>query len=252
METILFSIITVNYNSGNLLEKTLQSVISQDFDNYEYIIIDGGSTDNFNKIIRKYKKHLDVVISEADSGIYDAMNKGISQANGRYINFLNTGDRFFSNNTLSKVFESISTNQHKIISGDFVIENVQGKYQQIKTRQINIPNLKKDFYACHQSIFIDKSLVKPYDLKYKIKADYKWVLEALLETNSQNVIKLDFPIVFYLKDGFSSRNQLLNIKELIRLHKEFFGNFQVVKNIPIYIFRILRSVKDQLIEKLTN
>lgn len=252
IEKIIFSIITVNYNSGDLLEKTIKSVISQDFSDFEYIIIDGGSTDNFNEIISKYNNHLNLVISEHDNGIYDAMNKGILRANGKFVNFLNTGDCFISNNTLSKVFKSVSINQHKIISGDFILKNNKGQLQVIRTRQLNLRNLKKDFYACHQSIFIDKSIIKPYDLNYKIKADYKWVLEAVSNTDEQTVIKLNFPIVIYLKDGFSSRNQLLNIKELVRLHKEFFGNSQVLKNLPTYFYRILRSIKDVLLLKLIN
>ena len=90
------SIITVNYNDAIGLERTIKSVISQTFRDFEFIIIDGGSTDKSVEIIRKYEKHIDYWVSEHDGGIYCGMNKGLRQAHGEYINFMNGGDCFYS------------------------------------------------------------------------------------------------------------------------------------------------------------
>lgn len=245
---IIFSIITVCYNAEDVLEDTILSVINQNFRHFQYIIIDGNSSDGSLRIIQKYKDKIDDFIREPDAGIYDAMNKGLSLAKGQFVNFLNAGDRFILNTTLNEIANSININETKIISGDFVlIDDSNSKQRLIKTRDIAFKNLRKDFYACHQSIFIDRKIANKYDVSYKIKADYKWVIEALYQTTNQQVLKLDIPIVLYSKEGFSNNLFIKNLQELIRIHYEFFGIQQVIKNLHIYTYRLLRSFKDKIL-----
>jgi len=245
---VLFSIITVCYNAEDVLNETIQSVVGQKFEQIEYIIIDGNSTDGTLNIIRNYEDKVDCVISEPDQGIYDAMNKGLRLAKGKFVNFLNAGDRFVSNSILNEITSQIDISFTEIISGDFILINNKNNTQRnIRTKSISYNNLKKDFYACHQSIFINKNIAKEYDLNYQIKADYKWVLEALAQVKEDQVCKLDFPIVYYAEEGFSNNYLFKNLKELIQLHYEFFGPWQVIKNSHIYIYRLLRSLKDILV-----
>ena len=98
-----FSIITVTYNAGKVLEDTIQSVVFQTYRNMEYIIVDGGSKDNTLEVAEKYRNHISQLISEPDKGLYDAMNKGIRLATGNYICFLNAGDELHENETLQKI-----------------------------------------------------------------------------------------------------------------------------------------------------
>lgn len=241
----IFTIITVCFNAAEELEQTILSVINQNFDKIEYIIIDGNSNDGTQEIIQKHINSIDFFLSEPDNGIYDAMNKGLTLAKGKFVNFLNAGDKFISNNILSEIAFEIDIESIKIISGDFVlVGGIHGKEVPIATKKISYDNLKKDFYACHQSIFISKSIAREYDLNYVIKADYKWVLEALSGVKENEVLKLERPIVYYSREGFSHRYFFKNLKELIKLHHEFFGTKQVFKNIHIYTYRFLRSIKD--------
>ena len=99
------SVVTVCYNAVNDIEKTILSVINQTYPNLEYLIIDGGSTDGTMDIVNKYKDKIDVIVSEPDKGIYDAMNKGIDRATGEWINFMNAGDCFANSKIISEVFE---------------------------------------------------------------------------------------------------------------------------------------------------
>lgn len=243
---IKFSIITVCYNAEDCIEETIKSVLHQCYKNIEYIIIDGASTDNTLKIINKYKGDIDVIVSEPDQGIYNAMNKGQKLAKGEYLNFLNAGDTFKNKNALSIVNENIK-NETKIISGDFNLISTNNKSSIIKTKKITWKYFKKDFYACHQAIFIHSSIVSFYDVNYKIKADYKWVLDALSKTEEANVVKIHQPIVNYDANGFSSQNSFKNLNELIRLHKNYFGRIQILLNLDVYVFRILRDIKSKFI-----
>lgn len=246
--TPMFSIITVSLNAEDCIEDTLKSVCSQDYKDLQYIVIDGGSNDSTKEIIERYKDEIDVLLIESDKGIYDAMNKGLDLAVGKYVNFLNTGDYFFSNTTLSLVAEQVNLKKPTIISGDFILENkAKGISNSIKTKKLSIQSLKKDFHSCHQTIFIANRVVGKYDLKYKIKADYKWVYSVVSKITEDDILKIDKPIVYYQQNGFSQRLRVKNIVELIKLHYELFGFFQVLKNIPTYIYRILRSIKNRLI-----
>lgn len=240
-----FSIITVCYNAENFIEDTIKSVINQKHNNYEYVIIDGGSTDNTLKIINSYKDKIDFIVSEPDKGIYDAMNKGLKLAQGEFVNFLNAGDTFCSNSILDLLFQNI-TNNTKIISGDFYLKNNFNSLKLIKTRKLILKYLKKDFYACHQSIFIKKDIASYYNDSYKIKADYKWTLEAVEKVQVFNVTKINKPIVIYDANGFSSKNNLNNLLELMRLQYNHFGLLRVVFNIDVYLYRFLRDLKNKI------
>ena len=98
------SIITVNYNDSKGLERTINSVISQSFRDYEFIVIDGGSADDSVDVIKKYEQYIDYWVSETDGGIYPGMNKGLRQAKGEYVNFMNGGDCYHSTDVLENIF----------------------------------------------------------------------------------------------------------------------------------------------------
>lgn len=198
------SIITVCLNCEGLIERTIKSVIDQTYINIQYIIVDGGSTDNTLNIIRKYGSKIDVMISEKDRGIYDAMNKGLEYATGDLIYFLNAGDYLCNNEVLRNVIERLNANaESDILFGDYIYYEGNGEHR-CSGYRADIPDLLGRGY-CHQAIFAKKStFVKcgKFNTDYKIYADLDWLLRALVRFG-QKMNYINVSIAYYLKGGAS-------------------------------------------------
>lgn len=196
------SVITVNYNDREGLLKTVQSVIGQSFRDYEYIIIDGGSSDGSVGTIKHYEDKITYWVSEPDKGIYNAMNKAIDVAKGEYCIFMNSGDSFYSDETLMKVFEQDP--KEDIVCGNTkTIEMIKEAPEEITFDYLF------SYCICHQSAFIRTALLKKYkyDEKYKIVSDRKFFLQALILDNC-TYKRTDVIIVNYDINGFSSKNPI--------------------------------------------
>lgn len=223
MEKIVVSVITVVYNDKQHIERTLKNVLSQDYPFIEYIIIDGNSNDGTKDIITKYSSQIKF-ISEPDNGIYNAMNKGIRLATGTYLIFMNSGDVFTDETTISKVVSFIKKdicNLPYMIYGNYR-EYSSGNFSPI----IPARSYKKIWYgafASHQSTFYNRTfLVKNslnYDETYKIAADYKLNLEVV-KYSKDNILKVPICISDFDKNGISSTNQSLGLAEADRARKE--------------------------------
>lgn len=200
---MLISVITINYNNKDGLRKTIESVIHQNFNSFEFIVIDGGSTDGSFEVIQEYKKYIDYWVSEPDYGIYNAMNKGIVKAQGKYCNFMNSGDCFANNDVLNNVFTNES--HADIICGNTYLT------KWIKSpKEITFDNLFNGV-ICHQCAFINRRLLLKYkyDEKLKIVADRKFFLQSLIFENC-SYQAIDVNIVIYDLNGFSSHNRVLS------------------------------------------
>lgn len=198
------SIITVNYNDAVGLEGTVCSVISQKNDEYEYIIIDGGSTDGSVEVIKKYSDKIDYWISERDCGIYHAMNKGVAQAHGDYCLFLNSGDSFCNDNVLNHIIE-LGDNDD-IIVGMVVSKDEKSQLFLPPSRDISLYYLYSGTVP-HQGAFIKTDLLKrmPYDENLKIVSDWKFFLEAII-LNNCTVRYIDDYIAEFDTTGVSTSN----------------------------------------------
>jgi glycosyltransferase involved in cell wall biosynthesis len=239
----LITVITISYNAETTIEKTVRSVVSQKNEFIEYIIVDAQSNDKTLEILNRYNVDIDILISEPDKGLYDAMNKGIACANGLYVNFLNSGD-LYTDEALSVVLKAIKEKSPKIIYSDFILFD-EDKERIITDSKLNKNLLRKSFSVCHQTIFAATEIINNYDLRYKIKADYKWVYESINKIEEKDIYKIDEPIIKYLRGGFSHKYFWLNLRELIKLHYELFGFLQVLYNVPAYTYSILRNYKQR-------
>ncbi len=177
------SIITVTYNSSNTIERTINSVLDQNYQNIEYIIIDGGSTDNTIQIINKYRNRISKIVSEKDKGIYDAMNKGVYFANGDLICFLNSDDIYFDNNIINIVVQEFINNNIDLVYGDVVFfkKNINKFTRYYSSKIFNLKMLKYGIMPAHQSMFIKKDIFDKFgnfSIKYKIAGDFDWVLRV--------------------------------------------------------------------------
>lgn len=214
----LVTVVTVCYNCADVIEKTIQSVITQTDKDIEYLIIDGGSTDGTVDIIRKYQDHITKWVSEKDKGIYDAMNKGIAAATGRWINFMNAGDYFYANDMVEKMRPALETASTDLLYGDCEI-----RYANFSTIQKAKPltQLWKKTVFSHQSLFTRTMLLKqrPFDTQYKIGADFDFTYFAYL--NKYTFVHTDIVVSSYAVGGISDTKGVQTVKEFWSILKKY-------------------------------
>lgn len=199
------SILTINLNNKAGLKKTIDSIASQSFTDYEYIIVDGGSTDGSKELIEANTKIITRWVSEKDNGIYNAMNKAIKMAHGDYCFFLNSGDYFVDSEVLATIFNH--ADESDVISGNVLKVRDSGKWNRVKSHeQINLLKLLKHSLP-HQASFIKRKLfdtVGYYTEEYKIISDWEFFLKSLIiNKNSYQHIEID--IAYFMLDGISSQ-----------------------------------------------
>ncbi|PAX60061.1 glycosyltransferase family 2 protein [Brunnivagina elsteri] len=233
---LLVTIITVVFNADKSLESTIKSVINQSYENIEYILIDGGSTDNTLDILRKYENDIDYWISEADNGIYDAMNKGISLSNGSLIGIINAGD-MYKEEAIEIVVNYYEKEQlSSVYVGDcklFINQNDQWILMSAKSRQFPYRMIP------HPSTFISASIYKNYGLfddSFKIAADYD--LLCRLYKKSVPFVYINEVITIACPPGLSSNYYLANIEALkVRLRHRL----PFISSISITILGFLKA-----------
>ena len=222
----LFSIITVVYNGDNYLEKTINSVINQTYDNVEYIIIDGGSTDNTLDIIRRYEGQIDYWISEPDKGIYDAWNKAISCYLGEWINFQGADDYLFDKDVLKNVANTIIKGKYKakIIYGDVVTVNEKDMICEELLSEWNKDKfINEGIYFSHQGVFHHRNLftmVGKFNIKFSIAGDYELLLRELIKNDP---VYMQGLYVSAMRQGGvsgSDNNAVLTIKQIKEAQNE--------------------------------
>jgi glycosyltransferase involved in cell wall biosynthesis len=219
----LLSVITVVFNNVEHIERTVLSVVNQTYSEIQYIVIDGVSTDGTLEILQRFNNNIDVLVSEPDKGIYDAMNKGLKIAKGEYVLFMNSGDEFYENNTVKQVFESTPNADIYYGETEMLDENLvnQGRRRHQTPLQLNIESFKYGMSVSHQAIFIKKIIVKSYDQKFKLSADIDWILDAIVRADK--IVNTQIVTTKYLMGGLSKKKHLQSLKERYQIFKKYYG-----------------------------
>ena len=213
------SIITVNLNNAVGLKRTIESVVAQTFTDYEYIIIDGGSTDGSVDIIKQYADRISYWVSKPDKGIYHAMNKGIRKAKGEYLIFMNSGDCFVPD-VLIKVYDQLSSD---IVCGNAELVSGNGKkwvYDSPSSEDLSLYRFLHSSLP-HQASFIKKALFQNnlYNENYKIVSDWEFFIKRLIFDNC-SYYHIDLLIAITEPDGISSNRSPVHEEERVQVLKQ--------------------------------
>lgn len=255
---IKFTIVTCTYNAAPVLQRTLDSVLSQKYGDVEHLILDGLSKDDTVRMALAYKErseklgndHDVVVISEKDGGLYDAMNKGIRHATGDYIVFLNAGDTFPDSDTLDTIASSIGDGEQLpgVLYGDTNIVDMDHHF--LRHRRLTPPkrltwrSFKLGMLVCHQAFYARTDLAKETlynNADYRFSADVDWCIRIMKLCAKRHLAlrNVNAVIVDYLDGGMTNKNHNASLKERFHVMAKHYGYVQTVF---LHFYFVLRSV----------
>lgn len=245
---MLLTIITINRNNAPGLQKTMESVFAQTSNDFEYIVVDGASTDNSVQVIQQFSHSTTRPfkwVSEPDTGIYNAMNKGIKMAKGEYVQFLNSGDYLAAPDVTERMFRELSTVncQLSILYGNMLKTNFRGKKRVIRDKSFEgrVPTML-DFYTGtlnHSPAYIKRSLFDQfglYDESLKIVSDWKWYVQVVA-LNNITPVYTDVDVTVFDMNGISTINTSLDKAERKKVLSELLPD-TVLKDYEKYAFAI--------------
>ena len=241
---IRITYVTITYNAAKVLQRTLDSVLAQDYPNIEHLIIDGASTDDTLKIVDEYiarsnaaeNGHQIQVSSEPDKGIYDAMNKGLRSMTGDYVCYLNAGDFLPTTDTASRIAQLAEASGYTpaVLYGDTDI--VDGEGQFLHHRRLAPPekltwkSFRQGMLVCHQAFYArtDFAIATPYDMQYRYSADVDWCIRVMKAAAKENVPMLNLHMVVanYTQEGQTTLHHRESLLERYRVMEHHYGRVQ--------------------------
>lgn len=241
----LISIITVCYNAGALLQRTIDSVAQQEYPNIEYIVIDGGSGQSTLEIIERNRARIDQLLIEKDNGIYDAMNKGLRMAKGEFVWFLNAGDLICARDTTA-ILAKLIDDQVDIVYGDTMLVDDQYKAVGLRSEltvhplpeNLALRSMRFGMVVCHQSILVRRSIAPQY-LPNNLSADIDWLIRSL-QTADGKVVNAHLIICNYLMGGISKQKHQQSLKDRYVILRHFFGFWPNIWNHCLIVIRAIR------------
>ncbi len=234
------SIITITFNAGRTLQRTLDSVASQTYQDIEHLIIDGVSKDDTLAIAERYQqesRHEVIIQSEPDKGLYDAMNKGLQKATGDYLVFLNAGDTLYAPDTIEVVAKAITHQPSPaVIYGDTAITDAEGNFLHLRTHRppetLTWKSFKQGMLVCHQAFYVRTDIAKqyPYDLQYRHSADVDWCIRVMKEAERQGLVLVNTHAVLanFEEGGDTTQHHRDSLKERFKIMMHHYGLVQTV------------------------
>jgi glycosyltransferase involved in cell wall biosynthesis len=259
-----FTVVTVTYNAEQTLERTLQSVASQTYPHVEHLIVDGLSSDGTLTLIQEYAEDNSVCdtpheiqfIREPDSGLYDAMNKAIDNANGDYLVFLNAGDKFHSDDTLERIVETLSSVHGNVFDeetwpavlyGETDIVNDNGEF--LRHRRLQTPEILSwrsflsGMLVCHQSFYVrtDMARLFHYNLRYRFSGDFDWCIRIMKDAQQKGLSLFNTRLILtdYLSEGMTTKNHRKSLLERFRIMCRHYGCFTAIGQHLWFVLRLV-------------
>lgn len=256
---IKFSIITCTYNASEVLQRTLDSVMSQTWGQIEHIIVDGASKDSTMAMAEAYRRrsaeeeteHDIIIKSEPDRGLYDAMNKGLQLATGDYVVFLNAGDVLPTDETVENISNDVNERSDgrlpAVLYGDTNIVDNNGEL--LRPRRLAPPDdlswrsFRHGMLVCHQAFYVRTDIAKaePYNLKYRFSADVDWCIRVMKRAEKKGLPLLRLPevVVNYLDGGMTNKNHRASLIERFNVMRHHYG---LMSTILMHIWFVARAV----------
>lgn len=233
----LISVVTVCYNAENEIEATIESILNQSYKSIEYVIIDGKSTDATLEIIEKYRDNIDVLISEKDNGIYDAMNKSLNHINGEWVIFMNAGDTFSNLDVLKNIYLTDKIDNYDVIYGDTLVVDTAGNLKYLPAKSLD--GFWKYTPFSHQSLLMRANCFQKdkFNTVYRVMADNE--LHARKYMDEFKFYYYNRPIAKYLSGGYSEQNRIYNVIE--RWHIAYHLTMVDKKEIDEYFIRAMSN-----------
>ncbi|MCK8493074.1 glycosyltransferase [Spirosoma sp. RP8] len=234
------SIITITYNAERFLERTLDSLVAQQASDYEYLVIDGASTDGTLAIIKQHESHVTRWLSEPDNGLYDAMNKGMHLATGDYVWFMNAGDELYDSQTLPNLLKAIQTSWADVYYSDALFVRDDGSRQSGSAiglrsevtphalpKNLTWQDMKLGMKVCHQAFVVRRSIAPDY-LTDNLSADLDWEIKCLKA--ARKIEFLPFVLCKYLTGGLSVQHHRRSLIDRFRVLRAHFGLLPTLLN----------------------
>ena len=223
------TVVTVVRNAAAALHTTAESVLSQTYADIEYVIVDGASTDGTSDYARSLGDKVDVLISERDNGIYDAMNKGVRAASGEWVIFMNAGDTFYAHDTVEQVFGTDDYAGFGVVYGDVVKKNASGE---LEVKKAGAPHNSHRMFFCHQSAFYRRGelLVEPFDTAHRMSADIHQVKR--LWKKGVRFRQLGLPVAIFDTGGVSNVKRSAGLRDNISVVCELDGLVDRLRLLP--------------------
>ena len=242
---IRITYVTITYNAAQVLQRTLDSVLSQDYPHIEHLIIDGASKDDTLKLVDAYiaqsnaaeNGHQIQVTSEPDKGIYDAMNKGLRSMSGDYVCFLNAGDFLPAPDTASKIAQQVAASgTPAVLYGNTDIVDGEGRF--LHHRRLAPPenltwkSFRQGMLVCHQAFYAraDYAIATPYDMQYRYSADVDWCIRVMKAAAKENVplLNLHMVVANYTQEGQTTLHHRESLMERYRVMEHHYGRVQTL------------------------
>lgn len=258
---VKFTVVTITYNAEKVLQRTLDSVLRQTYEDVEHLIVDGASKDGTLSLATAYKAQSDqsgighkvIIKSEPDHGIYDAMNKGLTQACGDYIIYMNAGDTFPADDTLeqvarrSKVNEQPTAELPAVLYGQTDIVDGEGRF--LRHRRLQAPaklswrSFRHGMLVCHQAFYARTDIAKnlQYDTQYRYSADVDWCIRVMREGERMGLplYNINMVVANYLDEGATTQHHRESLRERYRVMARHYGQ---LSTLMMHVWFAVRSV----------